>query len=411
MAKAKSGENNESEATPKVEITPVDATTEETTEVTAPEEAEIEAAEAVEAAEPEDAIDADTADEPVALEEPSEEIEEAEVATKEPAPTPAASAVEKQGGGFFPMLLGGVCAAAIGAGAVLFALPNLPPQLAGLLPQQGAEAQAEIDALKSALEAQNAKLTTLSAELEAAKAGAAQGADAEAQIGALADRMAALEARPVAEGGAPQAAITGLEVELEALRNRLEQVAAEKPDTSAALEAVQAQAEAMRADAEAAARKTRAQADVTRLVAAFEAGQPLAPILADLSALGVSVPAELTGDIPLMDAVQASFAEAAREALRAVRISEGGDTITGKIGSYLLAQTGARSLEARDGDGPDAILSRAQAAVDTGDLATALSEIAVLPEAGQAPLSDWAAQAQSRIAATKALSALVETQN
>ncbi|PCD76634.1 COG4223 family protein [Pseudothioclava arenosa] len=411
MAKAKSGENNESEATPKVEIIPVDGVIEETSEEKAPEEAVVEDAE--EATEPEgDPANEGDAEMPVALEEPKDEAEEAASSVEEPAaPMAASPAPEKRGGGFGAMLLGGVCAAAIGAGAVLFALPNLPPQLAGLLPQQGAEAQAEIAALKSALEAQDGKLAELTAALEATKADAAQAEGGQAQIAALADRLASLEARPVAEGGVPDAALSGLQAEIEALRGRIDQVASEKPDTSAALEAVQAQAEAMRAEAEAAARKTKAQAGLTRLVAAFDAGQPLGPILDDLSAQGVSVPTELHGEIPAMGAVQAAFAEAAREALRAVRIADSGDTITGKIGSYLLAQTGARSLEAKDGDGPDAILSRAQAAVDAGDLATALAEIGALPEAGQAPMAGWAVLAQRRIDASTALAALAETLN
>jgi hypothetical protein len=82
-----------------------------------------------------------------------------------------------------------------------------------------------------------------------------------------------------------------------------------------------------------------------------------------------------------------------------------------RIGAFLLAQTGARSLEPREGADPDAILSRAEAALEGGDLETVLTEIATLPEAGQAALSDWVALAEQRLAATNALGALAQSLN
>ena len=82
-----------------------------------------------------------------------------------------------------------------------------------------------------------------------------------------------------------------------------------------------------------------------------------------------------------------------------------------RIGAFLLAQTGARSLEPREGDDPDAVLSRAEAALAAGDLATVMTEIGTLPEAGQAEMSDWIALAEQRLAATNALGALAQSLN
>ncbi|MGC1487099.1 MAG: hypothetical protein WA784_04835, partial [Albidovulum sp.] len=66
----------------------------------------------------------------------------------------------------------------------------------------------------------------------------------------------------------------------------------------------------------------------------------------------------------------------------------------------------ARSLTPRAGEDPDAILSRAEAALGTGDLKTALVEIATLPEAGRARLAEWTGLAERRLAAAAAIAAL-----
>jgi hypothetical protein len=74
----------------------------------------------------------------------------------------------------------------------------------------------------------------------------------------------------------------------------------------------------------------------------------------------------------------------------------------------LRAQLGVRSLEPREGDDTDAILSRAEAALAGGRLGDALAEIETLPEAARAATSDWAARATARhdaLAAAEELSA------
>jgi hypothetical protein len=59
-----------------------------------------------------------------------------------------------------------------------------------------------------------------------------------------------------------------------------------------------------------------------------------------------------------------------------------------------------------EGDTPAAILSRMQAAVDAGDLDTALEERLGLPEAGLAASAEWAADADARIALDAAVAEL-----
>jgi hypothetical protein len=54
------------------------------------------------------------------------------------------------------------------------------------------------------------------------------------------------------------------------------------------------------------------------------------------------------------------------------------------------------------------VLSRAEAAVRSGDLSTALSELSGLPDVAQEALADWQARAETRLAATSAADELVQ---
>ena len=70
-----------------------------------------------------------------------------------------------------------------------------------------------------------------------------------------------------------------------------------------------------------------------------------------------------------------------------------------------------RSLLPREGDDPDAVLSRIEAAVGEGRLSDALAEIELLPDVAKDKLSDWAAQATRRNEAVAAAEALAGTLN
>jgi len=348
-------------------------------------------------------------------------------AVQEPAPAPQKS----QRSGFFPLVLGGVIAAGLGAGGVIYALPHLPPAIQALLPQQP---QVDEAGLKAAIAAQAAKTDTLAADLAAVKSAPVPVADlsgvqtaldeAQAAVRAVSEAQAALEARitalekrPLDSGAVSDAGLVAFQAELDALREQVaqngmvnsqaqEQIAIAAQEAQKRIAEAEEQAGKLRAETEAAAQRTMAQAAMTRLGAAIDSGAPTAAALADLQAAGVSVPAELSADVPSLTALQASFPDAARAALAVARKAAAGDKITDRIGAFLLAQTGARSLEPQEGTDPDAVLSRAQAAVDRGDIAAALGEISALPEVSQAALSDWMAQARQRQAATDALAAL-----
>jgi hypothetical protein len=78
------------------------------------------------------------------------------------------------------------------------------------------------------------------------------------------------------------------------------------------------------------------------------------------------------------------------------------------IGGFLTRSLGVRSVAPREGNDPDAVLSRAEAAVNAGDLSAALNELDTLPEEAQAVMADWRAAADARVSARTAADALAQ---
>ncbi|PKP84319.1 MAG: hypothetical protein CVT80_08855, partial [Alphaproteobacteria bacterium HGW-Alphaproteobacteria-2] len=104
-----------------------------------------------------------------------------------------------------------------------------------------------------------------------------------------------------------------------------------------------------------------------------------------------------------------AFPEAARAGLAAALQATAGDGLGARAVGFLRTQVGARSLDPRAGDDPDAVLSRAEAALDAGALADALAELQALPVAGRAAMAEWLARAEARQAAGDALDTLAAT--
>lgn len=347
----------------------------------------------------------------------------------QPAPPPVRPEAAKQSSGFGGMVLGGVIAAALGYGVAIYA------PIAGFSDQtaQTAEAQAALSALGdrvATLEATPAPapsvdlaLTERVQALEATAAGAPN-PDLSAltkAIAALDGRIAVIEAAPRGEGGAASpelaATVAALRAEVEGLKGSgsvvSAEIAAAAEDAQARLAEAEAQATQLKAEAEETARKAMSRAAVSRLQAALESGAPFETALADLP--GLEVPAVLTdaasGGIPSRTALEDAFPDAARAALEASLQADMGDTLTDRLFSFAQSTTGARSLTPREGTDPDAVLSRAEAAIKAGDLPAALTELQGLPPEGQAAMADFTALAQQRLdaaAAVATLSAAIE---
>ena len=332
---------------------------------------------------------------------------------------PAASAPRR--GGFMAPLLGGALAAAAGFALSHYnildlradssAVENRLATLESRLDTVGAEAGTALAAGQKADEA----LALAQQASEAAGQGSAD--DIAALQGRIAETEAALSALSEAapDGSVPAAAFASLKAEVEALRAEAPtNGAAADPEEIRSLIAGELDARAAeitaKAEEEAAALReaARREAGVNALIEAVNGGQPYA---AALAVLGAEAPdaalvtyAE-TG-IPSLATLTASFPEAARQALEASLRGEGGQSLSDRAWAMLRIGTGARSLSPQQGSDPDAVLSRAEAAVKAGDLATALTELEALPETGKAAMTSWSQNARARLDAAAALAAL-----
>ncbi|MBY6154997.1 MSCRAMM family adhesin SdrC [Vannielia litorea] len=332
--------------------------------------------------------------------------------TSEPEPeatltAPAAPGSAPQKSTVVPMLFGGLLAGLIGFIAAWYIWGR---------DGSAAELKARVDAQAEALEGvQSAVESKASAEAVTALDGriatlesapAADTSETETTIANQAEALAAISARIEALEKAPvegssdeasQAALAAYGREVEALRK---EVSEQMSQMNAALEAAketEAQAAARQEEAAAAAARAAEQRAMLDVQQALETGVPYSEALGRISSAeipeGLAAPA--SEGVPTLDSLKSAFPAAAREALKVSRAETAGED-GGGFGSWLTRQVGARSLEPKEGGDPDAVLSRAEAALNTGALATALEEIAALPPSGQDAMADWAAQARIR---------------
>ncbi|WP_295048175.1 hypothetical protein [uncultured Paracoccus sp.] len=340
-----------------------------------------------------------------------------EAATAAPAPAAKTAA---PGNGFWPLVLGGVVAAGLGSAATIWALPHLP---AAWLPEQPAAAAPDVDVAAIRSEAVSAAQAATADQIDALRAELAAAPEADPNAapqapGASSEDLAAL--RQQIEDQAAQISDLNARPQIDPDLAARVQTLADQADTleqqlQTAAQAAQSQINAAAAEAEelqqAAAESTR-RAEAVAAIAALQTAldRGIAPDEArqTLEGVGLEAPEALTRDIPSLDSLQAGFAEAARAALRT---SLRQDSATGNgslFGNFLRAQTGARSIVPREGTDPDAVLSRADAAVHEGRIADAVTEIGALPEDARAApaMADWLARATTYRDAQAALSDL-----
>lgn len=345
----------------------------------------------------------------------SDSVAPTERATSRPSESAASAPPPEQSSGrFFPMLLGGVAAGAIGFGAHY------------LLPQQGdavdriSPLAAEIAELRATVAAlpEAPDLAPLEADIAALRDQSAPTVELDAIEGELAALREMLDATGAVDLGPLQEQIAALADE------RDEALAAQGNDIASlheALAASEARIAALTAEmadlrdlaerrvieAEAAVDSARAQAGLEMLRAALETGAPYPQAVAQLNAAGVDIPPALAGPaqtgIPTLEMLQEGFPSAARAALREALQGADAETYTERLSNFFRAQVGARSTAPREGDDPDAVLSRAGATLEGGDLLATLDEIAGLPETAQIGLGDWLVAAQARVDAEAAL--------
>ncbi|KEJ90611.1 hypothetical protein DSW25_01475 [Sulfitobacter donghicola DSW-25 = KCTC 12864 = JCM 14565] len=229
----------------------------------------------------------------------------------------------------------------------------------------------------------------------------------EAQLSDVEKRIAALEERPaiVVPDGVDADAAAAYAAELETLKSSVETQRGE-------IEALLNNAKTVEQATADAAREANAQAAITKIVSAIDSGQPFAEELAalqelDLGEIDPALDAAASEGVATLSALQSEFPDQARAALAVARASNVGDGQQG-LGGFLKRSLGARSIAPREGDDPDAVLSRAEAAIKNGDLVATLTELDTLPEEALAAIADWRGQADARVAARSAADALAQ---
>lgn len=347
-------------------------------------------------------------------------LEEAVESNNSPVQEEAPEAVIQESGvqetkrGAGGMILGGLVAGAIGFGAALFVMPQSPFWM------NTDQTQSEIEALRAEL----AKLTQADSDL-AAKVAAS---DSSAQFAKMETTQQALSEQITASAdvlGSLQTRVDTLEATVKDLQTRpivkalpdevvkayedqMVQMQATLKTQREELETLAEKAAAKQANAQDIARIGVARAALGRMTASLETGAPFADALADFKAAsdlaidGAIATASQEGPVTLAMLTE-TYPDAARAALGAVRAQEGGDT---GLGGFLRKQFGARSVVPREGDDPDAVLSRTEATLKQGDIAGVLTLIAQLPDPAQAALADWVTSAKSRLDVATAMQTL-----
>ena len=347
--------------------------------------------------------------EDLSVQEPSPEF----VAKAEPAPQ-----VTVQKVGLLPLVLGGVIAGGLGFGAAYLTFG-----------QQGQDLTTELSARLSALEAQVSDLPTDVPDIAPVEAAVAATRDdlstqiaeistsVDAQIAAFDERLTGVERAPSVDGTLAESAIASWEQELDLLRAEIAAQQGRMQDiaTSAQseLDATRAAAEAVEQNAAEAAQQAVARAALARVQVALDSGTPFDAALADLAASGTEIPDALSSiaevGVPTIAALREEFPAAARAALSAARSEGLADTNANALTAFLRNQLDVRSVVPKDGDDPDAILSRAEAALADSRLTDALAEVASLPEVARGEMSSWVGMAEARAAAMSTVESIAQT--
>lgn len=354
-------------------------------------------AEKVEAKKPEPAKS-----EEVEVKKPVEPAPKAET-PKSPEPVKAPVLEPQKSGSAMPAIFGGLVAGAIGFGAAYFVLPKGDTSLAAQVTSQSTE----ISGLREQVAA--IPVTDLS-DVEAAQA------EVSASVAELGDRITTLETRlddlsnrAGADGSVSTAAY---EQELDALKSEIENM---RGTAMAELDDARAQAASIQENADAAARAAAGRAALARVEGGLETGAPLGAALDDLAdALQADVPEALTAvrdGAPTLASLQASFPDAARAALATARAEGASGETTGGFTAFLRDQFDVRSVAPKEGNDADAVLSRAQAAIDAGRLTDTLAELGALPEVARAEFTEWQGLAEARADALAAAATLSTSLN
>lgn len=247
--------------------------------------------------------------------------------------------------------------------------------------------QAEMESMRAAFEEERAELA---ASLDQARA------DNEVQAEELSRLRDQLENRDSAADD-----------EIQRLRAEL---ATNERAADEEIARLQSELQQLRNDrAQQSARQMKASFALAALSRAVEQGDPYAEELAAIEEFepgaGAALEAHAETGVATNAALRIGFDAAARKALAAAGQAEAGDGISGLMAraKNIISVRPARPLE---GDEPGAILSRAEHALEQGEIGFALLQLEDLPLPAQEAMADWIAQARARAEANAAVAAL-----
>ncbi len=370
---------------------------------------------------------------------------------------------EEHGPSLSARVLRGLFLIAVGCVIALWGAPKLAPMLPKglapvaefLMPGQS-EAKAEIDALRADLEVRLGNLESrpadgvsqdaidasiaayaakLSPTLEALKdqIGATDSQDIEARLAQIETRMEGVTAElatvgerlslQITENGAAlseeaAAKLAGYQAVIDGLKAQVDDLAAKNGTLSQKIDEVAAAStrRIREAEDEASAKvaSTATKKLITDIASALDSGSSFQSALDGLAKIAaIEPPAELSEIAPTGTAswstLRGQFSEVAHAALRADTQASAGDGIAGKFGAFLKTQVGTRSLERREGDSTDAILSRVEDELIRGNLVAALSESDALAEPPKTEMSEWLSALTRLASAQTALAQLSNT--
>lgn len=289
----------------------------------------------------------------------------------------------------------GIGVAALGYGAAL-QFPLVP---AAAAPVADTAALDDLSAKIAAID-----VSALEKRIKALEAALTAQASIAVDTAALQARMNSLEAKLAA---APPN--DDLRAELADIRAKLAQAdpaPAIKAAIAAQMGAVEQSAQQMVAKVSEAAVQAAELSAMTLLRAALDTGAPYTA-----AATGLDLPDVLAANadtgIPSLNALKDAFPAAARAGLDAALRSDLGQTWSERAANFLRSQTGARALTPREGNDPDAILSRIEAGLNAADMKAVMTEVFALPIEAKTAMADWISQARLRANALTAFEALM----
>ena len=360
-------------------------------------------------------------------------------------------------------VLRGLFLIAVGCAVALWGAPKLAPLLpqgmapvaAFLMPGQS-EAKAEVAALRSELDARLAELTSQPADKTSQTAidrsiaaldkkltasldqlrdqmGATDGQDIESRLSQIetgyqgvAAELAAVGERlsmQITENGAAlseeaAAKLSGYQAVIEGLKARVDDLAAKNGALSQKIDEIAAASSRriQKAEQDASARvaSTATNKLITDITSALDSGASFQSALDGLTNITNITPPVALADISATGTaswatLRGQYSEVAHAALRADTQANAGDGVLGKFGTFLKTQVGTRSLERKEGDSTDAILSRVEDELVRGNLSASLGQANALSEAPKSAIADWLAALNRLSAAQTALAQLSST--